>query len=197
MERDSVFPILSIFLLAGTLMAAPPAIAVKACPRRQPTPASYTWNFKAEAANLFSQVQREAADVADRADQLNLLASDNETSWQAQATGLSRIKGDVNRIAGQMCRLESIRRVTAPWEQKAIDRLAVRERELADTTGAMITFLNQHHQELWLPAYRNYATALYQNANATAHSLQESVQYAKAHQQELQMETSPGMKVGS
>lgn len=195
-QRSILLPIMMGFLLAGTLAAAS-ATEVKTCPRRQPTPASYTWNFKAEASDLLNQVGLEAANVADRSDRLEQLAADNEVSWEIHASQLARIKSEVNEISNQLCRLETIRRATAPWQKQAIKRLAVRDRELADNTAAMISFLNTHHQELWLPAYRGYANDLYQSADATAHSLQEYVQYAKSHSEERQMEKSLGMKAGS
>jgi len=90
----------------------------------------------------------------------------------------------------KLCRLESIRRVVAPWQQAEIDRIAPTLRLMADNTEDAITFGNGHPGELWLGRYRTYTDSLYDEAQTLSHSVGTAVSYANTSKdyQDLQRE---------
>jgi hypothetical protein len=142
------------------------AASAKLCPTGPVTAASYTWNFPKEASGLLAQMKTDASQVRNIAD--NLQAVDREgysNFWQYDATLLQQARGNVNAMDGMLCRLETIRRVSAPWEKQAISHLAPSILELSGTTQVAIDYLNHNHQALMFPAYTDQAQVMYNKAN--------------------------------
>jgi hypothetical protein len=142
------------------------AASAKLCQTGPPTPASYTWNFPKEASGLLAQMRTDALQVRNIADTLQELDHQGENNfWQADAIALNSARQPVNAMDGMLCRLETIRRVSAPWEKRAIGRIAPSVIELSDTTQATIQYLNNNHDALIFPAYTDEAQVMYNKAN--------------------------------
>ena len=53
-------------------------------------------------------------------------------------------------MGAKLCRLETIRRGVAPWQQLAIDQIATTARLMAHNAQNAILFVNANRKELWL-----------------------------------------------
>jgi hypothetical protein len=144
----------------------------------EPTAASYTWDFKGEANTIFKDIQSDARDAVDHAGILQSYALDSQLSWDAHAEELEYLKSDINDIGAKLCRLQTIRRVVAPWQQNVIDRIATDTRLMADNAQDAILFGNTHRSTLWLAAYQKNVNNLEEEATALTQSVGNAVEYA-------------------
>lgn len=151
----------------------------QACVVGKPTAASYTWNFKAEADNTFRAIQNDLERASSDADQFQEVTMDINPDWQVQGTPLDNLRDDVNDIGARLCRLETIRRVLAPWQQKTIERIASTTTLLADNTQSEIQFGNAHPQELWQPYYRGVATDIVNEVQILENTVHKAVSYSR------------------
>jgi hypothetical protein len=189
---------ISYLELGGCLLAA--SLAMSAAPRSQalscqvgtPSAESYTWNFQAEAQALLETVVSDAREVQDHADHLHGMMLEPEISWQSHALELSQIRDEVNDLGQKLCRLETIRRVTSPWERKAIDQAAPLISELAHDTQNAITILNANHEYLFMPDYTSLGADLYHNSSNLVNSVTEFETFGKVHQEDIRLEKSLG-----
>ena len=154
------------------------AASGKLCPTGPPTAASYTWNFPKEASGLLVQMKTDAMQVRNIADKLGGLDREPfENFWQSDAILLQSARTRVNAMDGMLCRLETIRRVSAPWEKQAIGRIAPSVVELSDTTQAAIHYLNHNQEALMFPAYTDQAEVMYNKANRIVNFVDEYQKY--------------------
>jgi len=142
------------------------AATVNACAARKPTAASYTWNFKGEANTILQDVQFDARQALFESDKLQSFAADPGLSWESHADELDLLKGDINDIGSKLCRLEAIRRMVAPWQQRVIDRIATTTRLMADNARDAIVFGEANPEALWLATYQHYVNNLYDQAKS-------------------------------
>ena len=174
--------LITILGLSAALTAFPltlGATTAKECACEKPTAASYTWDFHREANTLFEDVQTDAQQIEDHAAELQSFSDEPELSWHDHAIQLNQLKGEVNDMGQKLCRLETIRRVVAPWQQKTIDRIASNVPLMADNTEDAILYLNAHQHDLTNPTYWRYADNLYSEGSNLTQSGGEAVQYAK------------------
>lgn len=166
--------------LAATVALVGPGMAAAAheCVPGSPTAASYTFDFMSEANTIFQDLETLARQTRYDADQLVTYNRGHEGDWEVQADQLNILKQEVNDMGTKLCRLESIRRVLAPWQQAEVDRIAGEVQLMADNTQDAIAYLNGHERELWAPAYQNYENNLYNEAGSLAESLTQAVTYA-------------------
>jgi hypothetical protein len=161
---------------AMTISAAPaaaataPAVAAPACRAGQPTAASYTWDFKAEANEIFKDIQSDARQVSDHADMLQSFSRDSDLDWRAHAYELDELGAFINDIGAKLCRLEAIRRVVAPRQQKTIDLISAEARLMAAHAQEAYNFCTTHSEELWSATYRDDVVNLFNEANALTRS---------------------------
>ena len=142
------------------------AASATLCQTGPPTASSYTWNFPKEASGLLVQMKTDAMQVRDIADKLQAIDRESyESFWQYDATLLDSARTRVNAMDETLCRLETIRRVSAPWEKQAISRIAPSVLELSDATQAAIHYLNQNQETLMFPAYTDQAGVMYNKAD--------------------------------
>ena len=172
--------LLTGLISAALAVAAPKAETSNSCPSDSPTAESYTWNFPGEATSIFRGVEADAHEALKNADELESFTETPQISWQGHALELADLRTEVNDMGAKLCRLESIRRVVAPWQQKTIDDIASSLRLMADNTEDAIQFLNSHHQDLWSPTYRKYLTNLFDEAHHLTKSTQTAVHYESA-----------------
>jgi hypothetical protein len=176
-------------LIAG--MAALPLAsqaAPQSCTAGTPTPASYTWNFQAEASRVLSGLQVDAAKAQYLADKLQTFSLDANVDWQLHANQLAALKREVDDMGRRLCRLEQIRPVAAPWQQKAIDDAASSVRLMADNVQDAINFLNEYHRNFWEPAYRHNVSNVFRESGQLSQSVKSLEQFAKVHSEDLQLE---------
>ena len=166
---------------AVAVSAIPAAAAVKMavheCVAGKPTAASYTWDFKGEANTIFRDIQAEARDASRPCRSTAEYRKESRTELANPVINL-KIWGDINDIETRLCRLETIRRVVAPWQQREIDRIAVNARLLADNAQDAILFLDAHEDDLWAGTYRHYLDNLYNEARSLTRSVGNAVEYS-------------------
>ena len=153
--------------------------APQTCSTGKPTPASYTWNFQAEASRLLNGIEVDAAKAQHRADRLQQSSLNEDLAWQFHATRLAALKREVNDMGRRLCRLEQIRRVAAPWQQKAIDDAASSVRLMADNVQDAINFLEEHQDNFWEPAYRHNVSNVFHESGQLFESVRNLEQGAK------------------
>ncbi|MFZ0762249.1 MAG: hypothetical protein WAM69_20045, partial [Candidatus Sulfotelmatobacter sp.] len=117
------------------------AITMNKCAPGPPTAASYTWNFQGEANTLFQDVRVDAQQVTTDAAQLQSFSENPNISWQLDGDKLTQVKADVDDMGRKLCRLETIRRVVAPWQRDTIDRIASNVVLMADNTQDAIEYV--------------------------------------------------------
>jgi hypothetical protein len=167
---------MSVAMSAAAASAAVPA--AQACVTGTPTVASNTWDFKGEANAIFEDVQAEVRQARDHAQKLESYTRDPDVSWRMHADLLLDLKGEINDIGSRLCRLEAIRRVVDPWQQRVIDQIVTAARLMADNAQDAIAFGDAHRLELWLPTYQAYLNNLRHEAASLTRSVDKAVEFA-------------------
>jgi hypothetical protein len=169
--------------LIAAMVALPLAsqAAPQSCTAGKPTKASNTWNFRAEATRLLSGIQADAAKAHAHADKLNTYDLDSSITWQYHAHRLAELKNEVDDMGRKLCRLQQIRRVTAPWQQKAIDEAKVSVRLMADNVNDAINFLNEYQDDFWTPSYRLNVSNVFRESGHLSQSVKTLEQTAAVH----------------
>ena len=165
---------------AAIAVSAIPAAAatVNQCAAGKPTAASYTWDFKSEVNTIFKDVQTDAEQALYHSDELQKFAGDPSLDWQLCAEQLDYLRSEINDIGTRLCRLETIRRVAAPWQQHVIDQIATDARLMADNAQDAIVFGNTKPKDLWLATYQKSLNNLYSEASSLMHSVGKAVEFA-------------------
>jgi len=171
--------------------------AVHECVAGPPTAASYTWNFKQEANDIFQDVRLDALQAEDAAANLQSFQTDPDLGWEAHAHQLAKLRSAVNDMGSKLCRLETIRRVVDPWQQNVIDRLATNVTLMADNTEDAILFVNQERDDLWMATYKKYVDNLYNESSAVARNTGDAVAYSAIHQEYQHLRNDLGVKTSS
>lgn len=86
------------------------------------------------------------------ADQLISVAQSSR-AWQTHASSLNQVKDHVNRIGERLEALQTMRYMADPWQQEMIDRVVPVAEQIADSTTAAISHMNQNRVHLWAPEY--------------------------------------------
>ena len=195
---------LRALFVSGFISAAMVAFAaprsgtpVHECVPGTPTVASYTWDFKGEANTIFQDIESDADQALDHADKLQTFALESGLDWETHAEQLDALRDEVNDMGTKLCRLETIRRVVAPWQQAEIDRIATTARLMAVNTEDAIQFLNGHQGELWLAEYRTDTNHIFEEAQTLAHSVRTAVAYANASKDYRNLRRELGMASSS
>lgn len=186
---------ISLSMAVFVLPAA--AATVHECVPGIPTAASYTWDFKGEANAIFEDVQSAAQQALYHADRLQSFSSDNELSWESHAIQWDYLKHDINYIGAKLCRLESIRRVVSPWQQREIDRIAMNTRLMANNAQDAIAFGNGNQQYLWFPTYWHYVNNLYNQAKSLTGSVDRAVEFTSVSKRYRDLRHGLGVRAAS
>lgn len=178
--RKASYSALASVLLAGTLIASPapgnPSTSVEV-----EAPA---WNFQEEASDLLAQVQMFSDKVRTDSDTLASFSRSN-LSFESHASRLSSVRDHINQIGTRLTRLQQIKHVTAPWQQRAIGEVVPVAAQIAAHTEAAIEHLNENQRYLFAPAYLNHLEALAEHA-ATMDTLLDKYMDLGQTQQKLQ-----------
>lgn len=168
---------IAALLLTGGLFASPP-------PTNQATTVTVeasAWNFPQEASDLLAQVQMLSGKLRVDSDALASFKNSN-LSWESHAHQLSAVREDVNAIGERLARLQEIRHVTSPLQQRTIDRVVPMAAELASHTQAAIEHLNENRGYLFAPAYNDHLNAIADGAEEMKASLDSFLDYASTQQ---------------
>jgi hypothetical protein len=152
------------------------AVTVKECPRGKATSASYTWDFAAEANNLFDQFKFHNQSLIDMSD--SLATASPGRSWKMHAWRLEEAKRNVNEMNEILCRLGIIKPAVEPWQAKLIDRLSEDAVLAAIHVEAAIEYLNNnqtHVENALAPVYLQHLEAV----STSAHDLQNRLEAYK------------------
>jgi hypothetical protein len=168
----------------ATLAVLPAAAAQKqACASVTPAAGASPLNFQKEADGLFTNVRDKAVDADMAADLLTRENGAEVVDWEVQTEQLDQLTTDIDGMGVELCRLEQIRASLAPWQQKAVDRMAAEIRLMADNTDDAIEYGNANHGRLRFGTYKTYVTNLSNEASALARSMRSTVEYAKVRKE--------------
>lgn len=167
----------------ATLLVLPTLLMGATGHFKTPSSTSDEWESPNEASVLLQKIRNQAIDVRDLAGQLQAFIRDgSDTDWEGDADVLTRATAHVNAMDDTLYSLRSIRQQAAPWQQKAIDRIAPKVIELTDYFQAAVHSLNNNPITLHL-LDQNYAqdtAGMYQRANTIANSIGRFENYATA-----------------
>lgn len=184
-------------ICAITVIVPAACAATRECVAGKPTAASYTWNFRKEADGIFQDIQSDALRARSHADHLDRFVADPDLSWEAHADQLAQLRSEINDIGNRLCRLETIRRVVAPWQQRSIDHIARSVQLMADNTEDAILFLDNNEQILWSPTYQSYVQNLFNEAGDLTASVGNAVEYAKVNTEYHELRHDIGVRARS
>lgn len=109
---------------------------------------------------------------------------------------LTNAQAQVDAMDNELCRLRVIRRVTLPWQQKAIDRAAPTVIELTDYVRDAIQNLNNNQITVNIldRSYAQDVDFMYRRANTIAGSIGNFEEYAAARTEIRQLSPKLGMR---
>ncbi len=128
-------------------MAAPQEFAARAA-----TAQAEDRNFEAEASIQLREIRNTANQLALDAGILESYTR-GDLSRQSHAGQLNRVRKHVNTIGEQLARIEAIRPMMAPWQQRAVDSIVPAAASLAVSVEGAITHLNDGGSGVWHPNY--------------------------------------------
>lgn len=143
---------------------------------------SKNWDFPGEATQLLSDVEAKSEDVIRQSD-AQVLLREHMSDWVYVGDSLSAIRADVNAMGKDLCRLQAIRRVALPWQQREISRITPRLQDMATQTSAAIRLLNNSQQSYWSTNLPNDLDTVYSDALRVNRSVIREIQEARTHQQ--------------
>lgn len=162
---------------AVSLLAAPrPNSAVSA--------ASDPWNdmsFREEASALLRQVQSSATQLSRDAATLHPYARSVLTR-ESHGIRLNLVRGHVNAMGKHLTRLQAIRHVAAPWQQRAIDSVVPMAGSVARETQAAIQYLNDGGKPLWAPDYVHRLREISDRSDQVKHTIDLHLEMAEAQE---------------
>ncbi|MBI1358126.1 MAG: hypothetical protein GC160_27650 [Acidobacteria bacterium] len=130
------------------------------------SPESYTWDFKAEGAQLLADAETHARRIKRYAADLEAFSRvPEEPSWESHATNLELIRLEVNALGADACRMSRIGRVVDPEEHAQMNRVEARAEALSALTKKAIAQFNDWPQrETLRPSYARLVHEIYSQA---------------------------------
>ncbi len=181
------------------VMAVPAAFAAQPCEcvPGQPTAQSYTWNFHQEANQLIQRIQDESTAAARHATELQSFADSPGLTWQTHDEQLSDLKGEIDHMGRQLCRLETIRSAVAPWQRRAIQRVAKDVVLMTNNTDDAINYVNSHQGYLWNPTYEDYLNNLATLSSNLQTTTSNAVEFAHVRAKDRELRRTMEMRSSS
>jgi hypothetical protein len=168
----------------AAVLVALPALTF-AAPKKGETP-------ETGAVSVMKNLWDTAVKTAQEASEIQSMARNVNTSWEAHAAHWQLVRDDVNRLGEELDHLKEVRGQLDPDEAKIVDRIYPVLKSMADNTQAAILFLNQQQQHLWLGSYQTYVANLADEADQLSKTVGEYVRLAKARNNEKHIETILG-----
>ena len=144
---------------------------------------AYNWAYAEEASELLQEIRGLSVQLAEDSDFLEHHANRNQLNWRSHAERLNHIRGDINAMGEHLQRLQEIHSMIAPWQQKAVDRILPRAKELAAHTEAAIAQLNDNRSTTWTPSYVDPVSAMAEHAEAIRKDVKMFLEYGKTSDQ--------------
>ncbi len=122
-------------------------------------------NFDTEASDLLKQVKSLSGKLKSDAGTLESYKWQTQLSWQSHAYQLPKAREHINAIGKRLDRLQVIKSVTAPWQQRAIDEIVPVAANVAAHTESAIRHLNENRTYLYAPVYGEHLTSISERSN--------------------------------
>lgn len=156
--------------------------------RAENTPA-YNWAYTEEASGLLHDIRALSGQAAEGADHLHSASRSNSLDWRSHAFYLNEIKTHVNTMGAKLDRLQEIRSMLAPWQQKSVERITLNALALAAHTEEAISHLNKNQGLLWTPHYRNRLSAMSEHGEEINRTVSMFLDYGKTFDRLKGLET--------
>ena len=181
-------------MLALTLT---PSLAASEPAARPASPAvllteSQNWGFESEASRLLREIQSLAADLESDASTLESFTR-NPLHWHSHAARLSLVREHINAIGKRLERLQSIKYVTTPWQQRAIDDIVAVAVPLAAHTQSAILHLNDNRNNLYAPTHSEHLTTISERSDAMKDTVDSFLDFAGAQQKLKRLQERVGL----
>lgn len=168
------------YVLAAVLVVPAGLMASQQpCQTSAPTAQSKTWNFPKEATGLLKDVRTKAYAAELDAEGLASLSRFDDVSWERNSSHIERIRDDVNAMGKDLCRLQEIRPVALPWQQREIDRITPRLQDMATQTRNAIKLLNAHEHTFWATDFPDDMATISKDAKRVYRSVVREIESAK------------------
>ncbi len=149
-------------------------------------------------SRLLPKARSHAVLANDQAARLETYTRSN-SNWMSHATTLNQIKEHVNKLGVMNQQLSALRAEGSPWQQKAIDQIDVRLREVASHLNDTINHLNGNRARVNMQTYRDHVRGSYDLTSDLAEMIDDVVDYDKAKSQADSLEQRlelPGASTG-
>ena len=140
------------------------------------------------ASILLAEIQREATLLWRHADTLESLSRNTQISWQSHAYHLDRMKDHINIVGRHTAELQAIHHDVLPWQQQAINEVTSHAAEVATSTEAAISHLQENRNRLFVPEYRDHLTAIANHSEDMKQTVDEFLEYEKTQRKLQQFE---------
>ncbi len=157
----------SVVLLATGLLAATHSNAAASSPDTH------------KITRLLSEVKTQAVILSTDADMMESYTL-SSVSWEGHSDEINQIRDHINKAGREVAQLDEMRKMAAPWQQAAIDRIRPDLQELADNTTKAIRFLNKNPDRLFEPQYKDYLEANADVSSQLATMIGNYVSYGRA-----------------
>ena len=169
------------FTIASAIFVALAISTVQASARSSPPVAGD------QVRETLKEIQQSASKAADEADSLRRLT--DRPSLESQYSELMAVREEINRMGRDMSILQTESGLS-PWEKQAVDKIEALLTDTAKDAQNAINYFNQSKSDLWLSEYRGYVGGIYQGSERISTTLKDYLKYAKAREQEEQLQQS-------
>lgn len=167
----SIYKSLMVFLASALLVPLGSRAAPRNYQQTTTTPNSQGWEFSKEATDLLKDVEMQSHRIRNAVGTLDQQSHFNEADWQTQADALDEVRDSLNTMGKDLKRLEEIRGVVQPWQQREIDRVMPLAVTLRNNTQEAIDLLNHNHSYPWATREPDDLAAIRHNAGMIARSV--------------------------
>ncbi len=143
----------------GSLSAAPREIAPRVA-----TCQGDDWNFHDEASRLLKEVQSTATALTRDAEFLHSYTR-GSLSWESHVNQVNVVKDHINTMGKHLDRLQAIRHLATPQQQKAINSVVPAALILATHTESAIEHLNDRDKPLWDQEYKDHLRGIWSRSD--------------------------------
>ena len=146
-------------------------------------------NLSLRASTLLAQIQREAVGLRRHADSLRMLAKNNQYSWQSHAAHLDAVKTHINAVGARTAELQGIQHAVPSWKRQAIAEVTSHAAQVARSTEAAISQLNEDRNSLILAEYQGHLTTIADRSADMKEAVDKFLAYEKTQQKLHQLQT--------
>jgi chromosome segregation ATPase len=139
-----------------------------------------------EETKTISELQGQAAALADQADQFRLIIANNESSRESHLSMLDTLKAEINAMGRDLQTLEAERGTLSPWQVQAVDHSQPLLKDVAANTEQAISYFN-NNGHLWTTQYREYVRNIWSDSDQISRSLKNYVALARIRDREQRL----------